>query len=140
MKRDFHNRMFRAREKKRILEKKLKLQTQQNRWDFWMRSPNGVPAKLGDFMRRVKRQPNYRCDLFDENEEVISSVEGIKLEMHKFVKNIFLNRYWETEKPDACHIDPRLHSIVTFTDNEFLMSDITVQEVVRALKFLKLGT
>ena len=47
MKRDFHNRMFALCERKHILENKFKLKTQENRWDFWVRSPNGIPAKLG---------------------------------------------------------------------------------------------
>ena len=137
---NFHMRLFQIREEKRHLERLAEIKKQEKRWESWIRSSNGVPGRLGDFMRRVKFEPNFKSDLSNSANVLLQTPEQISKELCDFVHSIYLQRFWENTVPPATMVHHSLHNIISEEMNEQLITPITIEEVNAAIKFLKLGT
>ena len=137
---NFHKRLFQIRVEKRELEWRAEIRKKEKRWDSWIRSPNGIPGRLGDFMRRVKYEPSFKSDLSNNNNMLLQTPEQISKELSDFIQSIYLERFWECSVPPATTVHNSLHNIISEDMNEQLLSPITIQEVNAAIKFLKLGT
>ena len=105
----------------------------EKRWESWIRSSNGIPGRLGDFMRKVRFEPNFKSDLSNSNNVLLQTPEQISKELIDFVHSIYLQRFWENIVPSATTVHHSLHNIITSDMNEQLLSPITVNEVNAAI-------
>ena len=135
-----HRRLFQIQEEKRKLEHRAEIKKKEKRWESWIHSSNGIAGRLGDFMQRVKYEPNFKSDLSNSNNVLLQTPEQISQELSNFVHSIYLDRFWESNIPLATTVHHSLHNIISEDMNEQLLAPITIQEVNAAIKFLKLGT
>ena len=112
----------------------------EKQWNYWVHSPNGVPAKLGKFLMAVKWDPVRHILLWDSLNRPLVNEEQITIELERGWKLVYLERFWDNmDMHRNMYHSPLLHPI-HYSCSDYLTSDITHDEVLVAIRSLKYGT